>query len=88
MSKCKQIEVVPATVKEIMRSATFRRGVSDVRAGRKPRFDEEAEGPEPWWYEYGRQFGVLAPRDMPIVLKGRLNPAAVRFFNRHDEDIC
>jgi hypothetical protein len=72
-----------------MRTAAFRRGVADVRAGRKPRFDEQAEG-DHWDYERGRQFAVLAPRNMQIVLlqTKQLNPEAVEFFKQHKLDIC
>ena len=71
-----------------MRSEAFRRGVEDARAGRRPRFDGEPD--DQWDYERGRQFGVLAPRNMPVLVprtKKQLNPAAIKFFLAHSEDI-
>jgi hypothetical protein len=39
-----QIKTIDVMIQEVMRSKAFRRGVADVRAGRKPRFDEQTEG--------------------------------------------
>jgi hypothetical protein len=77
------------TIEVVMRTAAFRRGVADVRAGRSPRFDKQEEGDD-WDYERGRQFGVLAPRDMQVVspLTKQLNPVAVEFYKNHKSDIC
>jgi hypothetical protein len=63
----------------LMRSATFRRGVEEVRAGIPPDFDTH----DSWNYERGRQFGLIAPRSMPLYIDDvRLNPKAVTLFNR------
>jgi hypothetical protein len=75
------------TIEGIMRSTAFRRGVADVRGNREPRFDTELDGG--WFYEWGRQFGVLAPRNMRIVLlrKRQLNPKAIELFRSFKRDI-
>jgi hypothetical protein len=73
--------------KTIMRTAAFRHGVNDVRKGRAPRFDAEW-GDDIWDYEKGRQFGIISPRSMAIVIDGQLNPEAVDFFRLHNRDIC
>ncbi len=61
-----------------MRSAAFKAGAEDVRAGRPARFDEfDCDD-----YERGRQWAVLAPMTMPLRLKGgKLNADAVRLFD-------
>jgi hypothetical protein len=79
-----QAETHRVTVESIMRTAAFRRGVADVRVGRRPRFDDHKEA-DSWHYERGRQFGAIAPRNLPVMLGKRLNPAALEFF---DKDIC
>jgi hypothetical protein len=86
-----QVKERPVSIETIMRTTAFRRGVVDVRAGRKPRFDQEADGPSSgWYYERGRQFATIAPRHLPIVLplEKQLNPEALEFFRQHKEDIC
>ena len=90
MTKCpEQVKTHRVSIETIMRTTAFRRGVVDVRTGRKPRFDEEANGPSAgWYYERGRQFASLAPRNLPIVLDQQLNPHAVEFFLPHKADIC
>jgi hypothetical protein len=90
-----------------MRTEEFRQGVEDARAGRRPRFDGKGlvmmplEGEEPegelfsnlqWNYERGRQFGILAPRDLSVMIRTVrkrvcVNPAALRFFSRYTRDI-
>jgi hypothetical protein len=79
-----QIKTIDVMIQEVMRSKAFRRGVADVRAGRKPRFDEQTEGDD-LHYERGRQFAVLTPRKMPIVLPQtkQLNPKAVNLFEKY-----
>jgi len=50
-----------------------------VRAGIPPDFDTH----DSWNYERGRQFGLIAPRSMPLYIDDvRLNPKAVTLFNR------
>jgi hypothetical protein len=78
-----QADTVACTIEGIMRSTAFAEGVSDVRAGRPPRFDEL----DTWDYERGRLWATLAPMSMPLRIGSRLNPKAVRLFYRHAEDI-
>ena len=81
--KIEQEETTRISVERIMATEAFRRGVRDVRLGRV-RFDEEASGPSHgWFYEKGRMFGVIAPRDLEVVLNERLNPEAITFYKFH-----
>jgi hypothetical protein len=64
------------SISRFMRSAEFRRGVAEVRTGQPPDFDRE----DSLSYEVGRQFGVVAPRTMPIFLNGKLNPKAAELY--------
>jgi hypothetical protein len=84
-----QVKTEKVKIEDVMRTAAFRRGVSDYRHGRK-HFDEENErDPGDWHYERGRQFAVLAPCDMQVVSQRtqELNPEAVKFFKQHSSDI-
>jgi hypothetical protein len=79
-----QIDTVECTTESIMRTADFAAGVSDVRAGRPPRFDEFYDA---WSYERGRLWATLAPMSMPLRIGHKLNPKAVALFCRHEDDI-
>jgi hypothetical protein len=70
-----QVETVGVTIKEIIRSRSFQTGVAEVRAGRPPRFDRDD-----WDYERGRQFGIVAPRSLQVMIGRRVNPRAVTIF--------
>jgi hypothetical protein len=72
-----QVKTRATTVHAIMRSASFQQGVAEVRAGRRPSFDCDD-----WDYERGRQWAVAAPRAMPLMIGRRLNPKAVRVFEK------
>lgn len=63
-----QVPEVLVSILDVMSSREFAEGVADVRAGRRPRFDEVWDGCA-WDYERGRQFGVIAPRSLPIFEK-------------------
>jgi hypothetical protein len=71
------------SVRTIMRSVDFRQGVADVRSGRPPRFDDYIG----WWYEWGRQYGVIAPRRLEIMsATGKtLNAKALEVFNTNGD---
>jgi hypothetical protein len=73
-----QVETVGVTIQNIIRSRSFQIGVAEVRAGRPPRFDRDD-----WEYERGRQFGIVAPRSLPLMRGKRVNPRAVIIFVRH-----
>jgi hypothetical protein len=57
-------------------------GVDDYRAGRPMRNLEEegADTNAQWNYERGRQWAAIAPRNMPIWIRGKLNRVAVRWL--------
>ncbi len=80
----KQADTFEAPFRDIVWNAAFRRGVAEVRSGRRPRFDDDVAFKDgvAWVYEWGRQFAVLAPPDLPLVLpdEGQLNPQAVDLF--------
>jgi hypothetical protein len=80
----KQAETFEAPLDEIVWNAAFRRGFAEVRSGRHPRYDDEVVFQDglAWVYEWGRQFAILAPSDLPLVLpdEGALNPQAVELF--------
>jgi hypothetical protein len=65
------------SLSSIMRSAVFRRGVAEVRAGRPPRFDDE----DSWEYERGRQWAIAAPTTMQVKIGRRVNPDAIDVYN-------
>jgi hypothetical protein len=69
----KQAKTVLSTVEIIMSTASFARGLAEIREG-KPFNTSETS----WEYERGRQFGAMAPLSMRLFVKGRLNPDAVR----------
>jgi hypothetical protein len=79
-----QVYTVKCSIESVMRSKGFAAGVSDVRAGRPPRFDEFYDD---WSYERGRLWATFAPMSMPLRIGGRLNSRAVALFYRHEEDI-
>jgi hypothetical protein len=63
-----------------MSSGAFAAGVNDVR-GRKPaRFDGGFA--DDWGYERGRQWALIAPRSMPLRIRGKLNIEAMMLFER------
>ena len=64
----------------IIRSAEFRAGVEDVRAGRPARFDDFTVGA--FLYEWGRQFGFLIPMSFPLMRNGRPTREARQILRR------
>jgi hypothetical protein len=74
--RLQQIPTRPSTVIEIMRSREFRRGVEEARAGRPPHYDAMDD----WEYERGRQWAVVAPRTMPVMIGRKVNPKAIDVY--------
>jgi hypothetical protein len=68
-----QTGTAPATIRDVMRSRLFARGLNEIRAG-KP-FD--AELVDDLSYERGRLFGAIAPVELSLRVEGKLNPKAV-----------
>lgn len=64
----------------IIRSAAFRAGVKDVRAGRPARFDDITANV--FLYEWGRQFGFLVPMSFPLMRNGRPTNEARQLVRR------
>jgi hypothetical protein len=58
-----------------MRHRSFERGLDEIRAGEA--LDTLMDC---WFYERGRLFGAIAPRDMPLKIGGNLNPKAVKLY--------
>ena len=68
-----QALTLPVTVRSIVASKEFARGVEEVRRGLPFNPDNDS-----WEYERGRCFGFIAPLDMPLRIGGRLNPKALK----------
>ena len=65
-----------------MSTDAFRRGFAEVRDSVRPRFDDEDVLADPYAYEAGRQFAILAPPDLVLVQTHEINPHAVQLLNR------
>jgi hypothetical protein len=76
-----QIDTTLTTTRAIMGSVGFAAGVADVRAGKPARFDSSFDA-DVWTYERGRLWAYLAPVSMPLRIGRRLNPEALRLFDR------
>ena len=76
-----QVPTCPTTILEIMSAPHFALGVADARAGRPYRDGYQTWHTNAQWnYERGRQWAIIAPADMPVKVKGRVNDKAVRVF--------
>jgi hypothetical protein len=73
MSVRKQARTHRVTIRDIVASKEFARGLDEVRDGLpfNPDSDE-------WNYERGRCFGFIAPLDMPLRIGRKLNPKALK----------
>jgi hypothetical protein len=81
-----QIKTHGTTIGAIMSSRGFREGVDDYRAGRRyPEFLPDAF--DDWSYDRGRLWAAVAPRNMPVMVNGKLNPAALCVGVRNCKDI-
>jgi hypothetical protein len=64
-----------------MSQPQFTLGAADARAGRRYHADYDLWNIDGQWnYERGRQWAVLAPRDLPLKRDGKLNPEATCYF--------
>ena len=67
----------------ILSQPAFERGFTDGRANRG--FSQEYDLwnlDAQWNYERGRCFAVVAPADVPLRIKSKINPRAVELFER------
>jgi hypothetical protein len=75
----RQIETRAISHTRFMRHPAFRRGFTEYRAGLPPDFDTACE--EVLQYEIGRQFAVICPCNVSLLLSnGKLNSAASELF--------
>ena len=72
MTAPKQARTVSATLRSIVASKAFARGLEEVRK-RLP-FNPDVDS---WDYERGRCFGFIAPLDLPLRIGRALNPKAL-----------
>jgi hypothetical protein len=76
-----QVPVHSVGIYRIMSRPTFALGAADARAGRHYHRDYDLWDVDGQWdYERGRMWAVLAPRNIPLKRDGKINPAAVVFF--------
>jgi hypothetical protein len=73
MSVRKQARTHAASIRSIVASTAFARGVEEVRRGLPFNPDDDS-----WDYERGRCFGFIAPLDMPLRIGRALNPKALK----------
>jgi hypothetical protein len=73
MTARKQADTRRVSIRSIVASREFARGLNEVRNGRP--FDPDSDD---WNYERGRAFGFIAPVDMPLRIGTVLNPKALR----------
>jgi hypothetical protein len=71
-----QAPTVPASVRQIMSHPAFAIGIEDIRKGKS--FNPPDSHYDGWAYERGRLFGAIAPLDMPLTIRGKINPKALR----------
>ena len=75
-----------AISQRFMRHPAFRREFTEYRAGLPPDFDTIGE--EVLQYEIGRQFSVVCPRNVSLLLSnGKLNSAASELFQSFSRSV-
>ena len=67
-----QADTIRVSIYSIVASLDFAQGLAEVRKGLP--FNPDINS---WDYERGRCFGFIAPLNMPLRIRGRLNPKAV-----------
>jgi hypothetical protein len=73
----RQVRTSNTTTYAVMKSAGFRRGFEQARAGQPPQFDSTCDA---WNYERGRLFAYIAPLAMSLWTGRTLNPKAIALF--------
>jgi hypothetical protein len=76
-----QIPTRPVTLREIMSDPKFALGVADARAGRgyPTSYDNWKDTNDRWAYSRGRQWAQVAPRNLPLKIRGEINSQALRY---------
>jgi hypothetical protein len=69
----KQAHTRGVSVRDILASREFARGLDEVRSGLPFNPDNDA-----WNYERGRCFGLIAPLNLTLRIGTRLNPKALQ----------
>jgi len=77
MSARKQARTHGVSIRTIVASREFARGLEEVRAG-LPFNPDNGD----WNYERGRCFGFIAPLDMPLRIGRAVNPKALELAER------
>jgi hypothetical protein len=73
MSPRRQATTRRVSIRSIVASSEFARGLEEVRNGLPFNPDNGS-----WDYERGRCFGFIAPLDMPLRIGRALNPKALK----------
>lgn len=74
----KQVPTRPITIRAIMSSPEFARGLDEVRRGLPLNPDiDRCDANSYWDYERGRAFGAIAPPAMPLRIGDEINPEAL-----------
>ena len=73
MTARKQADTRGVSLRSIVASREFARGLDEVRKGLPFNPDNDR-----WNYERGRAFGFIAPLDMPLRIGNALNPKALK----------
>jgi len=73
MSIRKQSRTRRVSIRSIVVSKEFARGLAEVRKGLPFNADNDN-----WDYERGRCFGFIAPLDMPLRIGSALNPKVLK----------
>lgn len=67
----------------VLSQPAFERGLIDGRANRGfPQEYDRWDTDDQWNYERGRWLATMSPADIPLRIKGKLNPRAVKLFER------
>jgi hypothetical protein len=82
-----QVRTTSVSLNWIMSRRAFIRGVEDLRAGRDFCADYDSRPDDQWPYEQGRLWAAIAPQNMPVKIRGKVNPKAVELYWRHRHDI-
>jgi hypothetical protein len=85
-----QVPTSRTTFRKIMSRVAFALGVADVRAGKpyRPDFDSWSDIDAQWNYERGRQWAVLAPRNIRLKCGRKITDEAWLWTMLNGDDIA